>query len=147
MVFDVDEVIATTGFGTPLGDLRELGVRRSTRTGCRRRRRSGKARAVPGIFFAGATTQGQVGLRKYGFPNGSASVGGFRYNACVQAVEIGRRLGGSSPSGPEIAEDDVIPFLLEQATNEGALWRQPAHLARIVSFDPATESATRGSCR
>ena len=26
MVFDVDEVIATTGFGTPLGDLRELGV-------------------------------------------------------------------------------------------------------------------------
>ena len=32
-------------------------------------------------------------------------------------------------------EDEVVPFLLEQATNEGALWRQPAHLARIISFD------------
>ncbi len=89
---------------------------------------------MPGIFFAGATTQGQVGLRKYGFPTGSASVGGFRHNACVQAVEIGRRLGVEPPR-PEIQEDEVIPYLLEQVTNEGALWRQQSHLARVVSLD------------
>jgi hypothetical protein len=89
---------------------------------------------VPGIFFAGATTQGQAGLRKYGFPTGSASVGGFRHNASVQAVEIGRRLGVEPPR-PEIKEEDLVPYLLEQATLEGSLWRQQSHLARVVSLD------------
>jgi thioredoxin reductase len=134
MVFDVDEVIATTGFGTPLGDLRELGVTTFYKDRLPTQTPFWESSSVPGIFFAGAATQGQVGLRKYGFPNGSASVGGFRYNACVQAVEIGRRLG-IQPERPLLRQDEVASFLLEQATNEGALWRQPAHLARIVSFD------------
>ena len=81
MVFDVDEVIATTGFGTPLGDLRELGVTTFYKDRLPTQTPFWESSAVPGIFFAGAATQGQVGLRKYGFPNGSASVGGFRYNA------------------------------------------------------------------
>lgn len=134
MVFDVDEVIATTGFGTPLGDLRKLGVTTFYKDRLPTQTPFWESSTVPGIFFAGAATQGQVGLRKYGFPNGSASVGGFRYNACVQAVEIGRRLG-IEPERPEIPSGEVAAYLLEQATNEGALWRQPAHLARIVSFD------------
>ena len=134
MVFDVDEVIATTGFGTPLGDLRELGVTTFYKDRLPTQTPFWESSTVPGIFFAGAATQGQVGLRKYGFPNGSASVGGFRYNACVQAVEIGRRLG-IEPERRLIPEDEVVPYLLEQATSEGALWRQPAHLARIVTFD------------
>src|SRR5438034_10610482 len=75
-------------------------------------------------------------MRKYGFPTGSASVGGFRHNALVQAVEIGRRLG-IEPPRPELAEDDVVPYLLEQATFEAALWRQQSHLARTVSLDPS----------
>jgi hypothetical protein len=62
-------------------------------------------------------------------------VGGFRYNACVQAVEIGRRLG-IEPDRPVVAETRVVDYLLEQATNEGALWRQQAHLARILTLDP-----------
>ncbi len=134
MVFDVDEVIATTGFGTPLGDLRELGVETFYKDRLPTQTPFWESTSVPGIFFAGATTQGQAGLRKYGFPTGSASVGGFRHNACVQAVEIGRRLGVEPPR-PEIKEDEVIPYLLEQATLEGALWRQQAHLARVVSLD------------
>lgn len=134
MVFDVDEVIATTGFGTPLGDLRELGVTTFYKDRLPTQTPFWESTTVPGIFFAGAATQGQVGLRKYGFPNGSASVGGFRYNARVQAVEIGRRLG-IQPERPLVPEDQVVSYLLEQATFEGALWRQSAHLARIVSFD------------
>ena len=134
MVFDVDEVIATTGFGTPLGDLRELGVETFYKDRLPTQTPFWESTTVPGVFFAGATTQGQAGLRKYGFPTGSASVGGFRHNACVQAVEIGRRLGVEPPR-PELKEDDVIPYLLEQATLEGALWRQQAHLARVVSLD------------
>ena len=134
MVFDVDEVICTTGFGTPLGDLRELGVETFYKDRLPTQTPFWESATVPGIFFAGAPTQGQVGLRKYGFPTGSASVGGFRYNAIVQAVEIRRRLG-IEPARPEVAEDDVIPYLLEQATLEAALWRQQSHLARVVSLD------------
>jgi thioredoxin reductase len=135
MVFEVDEVIATTGFGTPLGDLRELGVKTFYKDRLPTQTPFWESSTVPGIFFAGAATQGQVGLRKYGFPNGSASVGGFRYNAVVQAVEIGRRLG-FEPERPLIPPAELADYLLEQATFEGALWRQPAHLARIVTFEP-----------
>jgi thioredoxin reductase len=136
MVFEADEVIATTGFGTPLGDLRELGVQTFYKDRLPTQTPFWESTTVPGIFFAGAATQGQVGLRKYGFPTGSASVGGFRYNACVQAVELGRRLG-IEPERPVLSESRVTDYLLEQATEEGALWRQQAHLARIVTFDPS----------
>jgi thioredoxin reductase len=134
MVFEVDEVIATTGFGTPLGDLRELGVETFYKDRLPTQTPFWESTTVPGIFFAGATTQGQVGLRKYGFPTGSASVGGFRHNANVQAAEIARRLGVELPR-PEIEEEDLIPYLLEQVTSEGALWRQQSHLARIITLD------------
>ena len=136
MVFEADEVIATTGFGTPLGDLRELGVQTFYKDRLPTQTPFWESTSVPGVFFAGAATQGQVGLRKYGFPTGSASVGGFRYNACVQAVEIGRRLG-IEPERPVLPESRVADYLLEQATDEGALWRQQAHLARILTLDPA----------
>jgi len=43
-----------------------------------------------------------------------------------------------APARPEIAADELIAYLLEQATFEGALWRQQAHLARVVSLDPST---------
>jgi len=136
MVFDVDDVIATTGFGTPLGDLRALGVDTFYKDRLPTQTAFWESTSAPGIFFAGAATQGQAGIRKYGFPTGSASVGGFRYNAGVQAVEIGRRLG-IEPPRPLLAEGDLIPYLLAQATFEGALWRQQAHLARIVGLDPS----------
>jgi thioredoxin reductase len=134
MVFDVDDVIATTGFGSPLGDLRELGVETFYKDRLPTQTAFWESATVPGIFFAGAATQGQAGMRKYGFPTGSASVAGFRFNAIVQAVEIGRRLG-IEPPRPQLEADAVVPYLLEQATFEAALWRQQAHLARIVSLD------------
>jgi hypothetical protein len=136
MVFDVDEVIATTGFGSPLGDLRELGVETFYKDRLPTQTPFWESTSVAGIFFAGAATQGQAGTRKYGFPTGSASVAGFRFNAMVQAVEIGRRLG-IEPHRPQLEADDVVPYLLEQTTFEGALWRQQAHLARVVSLDPS----------
>ena len=136
LVYDVDEVIATTGFGTPLGDLRALGVETFYKDRLPTQTAFWESTTVPGIFFAGAATQGQAGLRKYGFPTGSASVGGFRYNARVQAEELARRLG-AAPARPRLDEDEVVPYLLDQATFEGALWRQQAHLARVISLDPA----------
>ena len=98
MVFEVDEVIATTGFGHRLGDLRYLGVD----TFYKDRPADADAvlgeHTVPGIYFAGAATQGQAGMRKYGWPSHSASVGGFRFNAEVRArAHRGRSTSGCEP--------------------------------------------------
>lgn len=133
MVFDVDEVIATTGFETPLGDLRELGVGTFYKDRLPTLTPYWESTTVPGIFFAGAATQGQIGLRKYGFPSASASIGGFRFNAIVQAVYVARKFD-IEPERPAIAEDGVVSFLLEQATSSGPLWRQQSHLARILTY-------------
>jgi thioredoxin reductase len=133
MVFDVDEVIATTGFETPLGDLRDIGVSTFYKDRLPTQTPFWESTTVPGIFFSGAATQGQVGIRKYGFPTASASIGGFRFNAQVQAVHIARKFG-IEPERPQVAEKDVVPYLLEQATFEGALWRQQVHLARVLEY-------------
>jgi hypothetical protein len=134
-VYEVDEVIATTGFGTPLGDLPKLGVTTFYKDRLPTQNAFWESTSVPGIFFAGAATQGQVGLRKYGFPTGSASVGGFRFNAQVQAAHIVRRFG-IEPPRRELDSDGVVDFLLGEATNSGALWRQQGHLARVVTYGP-----------
>lgn len=135
VAFQVDEVIATTGFGTPLGDLRDLGVATFYKDRLPAQTPYWESTTVPGIYFAGATTQGQVGLRKYGFPTRSASVGGFRYNARVQAEHLARRFG-IRIDRPAIPADGVVDYLLREATSGPALWSQQAHLARVVSLDP-----------
>lgn len=134
LLFEVDEVIAATGFQTRLGDLRRMGLQTFYKDRLPAQTPFWESVSLPGIFFAGAPSQGQVGMRKHGIPTGSASVGGFRFNAQVQAVEIARRLG-IELERRLLDPDEVVDFLLEQATFEGALWRQPVHLARVVSFD------------
>lgn len=136
LVFTVDEVIATTGFQTPLGDLRELGVETFFKDRLPTQNAFWESTSIPGIFFAGATTQGQAGLRKYGYPSRSASVAGFRYNSTVQAFHIARRFGVEIPR-PQLRESDVIPFLLDVATRDPGIWSQQTHLARILSFEAA----------
>ena len=134
--FEVDEVIAATGFGTPLGDLRDLGVETFHKDRLPTQTPYWESTTVPGIFFAGAATQGQVGMRKYGWPSSSASIAGFRFNAQVQAAELARRLG-TEVERPALEPDQVVPFLLDRATHSGPLWRQASHLAQLVSLDPA----------
>ena len=134
--FDVDEVVATTGFATPLLDLRDLGVETFHKDRLPTQTPFWESTTVPGIFFAGAATQGQVGMRKYGWPSSSASIGGFRFNAKVQAAELARRLG-VEVERPELEPDGVVPFLLDRATRSAPLWRQASHLAHVVSLDPA----------
>ena len=134
LLFEVDEVIAATGFGAPLGDLRQLGLQTFYKDRLPAQTPFWESVSLGGVFFAGAPSQGQVGMRKHGIPTGSASVGGFRFNAQVQAREIARRLG-IEIERPVLNPEGLVDYLLEQATFEGALWRQPVHLARIISFD------------
>ena len=82
---EVDEVIAATGFSTPLLDLGKLGVRTVAQGRIPALTPFWESEAGSGIYFAGNATQGAAGLRKHGVGAASPAVHGFRYNARVMA--------------------------------------------------------------
>jgi thioredoxin reductase len=134
--FEVDEVIACTGFGVELRDLPKLGVATFYKDRLPTQSPYWESTSTPGIYFAGATTQGQAGMRKFGRPSGSASIGGFRYNAKVQARHIAQKHFGIAPPRPTVDRERVVSLLLREATTGGAVWRQMANLGRQVTWDP-----------
>ena len=85
---EVDEVIAATGFSTPLLDLGELGVRTVAQGRIPALTPFWESEAGSGIYFAGNATQGAPGLRKHGVGAASPAVHGFRYNARVMARHL-----------------------------------------------------------
>ena len=131
---EVDEVIAATGFATPLLDLGELGVRTVSQGRIPALTPFWESEPGSGIYFAGNTTQGAPGLRKHGVGAASPAVHGFRYNARVMA----RHLAGSHLGiqvREEHVESDLAPYLLEELTTAPELWAQKSYLARAVTFD------------
>lgn len=135
LTFEADRVVAATGFGTPLRDLPDLGVKAFHQGRLPSQTPYWESQSVPGIFFAGSITQGAIGLKKYGTPSNSAAVHGFRYNARVLAEHIATELG-RPPERERLDADGVIPFLLAEADRAPELWNQQSYLARVVSFDP-----------
>jgi thioredoxin reductase len=135
VVFDIDEVIACTGFATGLGDLRELGVQTFYKDRLPTQTPYWESATVPGIYFAGTASQGQAGMRKHGWPSHSASVGGFRFNAMVQARHIASAHFGIEVPRRELDPATVVDYLLEQATSDAAIWSQQSNLARQVTFE------------
>jgi len=131
---EVDEVIAATGFSTPLLDLGDLGVRTVAQGRIPALTPFWESEAGSGIFFAGNATQGAPGLRKQGVGSASPAVHGFRYNARVMARHLaGTKLGLDVPA--EHVEGDPVPYLLEEVTTAPELWTQKSYLARAVSAD------------
>ena len=136
MVFDVDRVIAATGFSTPLRDLPDLDVATFYQGRLPAQTAFWESASVPGIFFSGSITQGAIGLKKYGRPSSSAAVHGFRYNARVLARYLGETRFGTPAKRPSLRPEEVVPFLLAEATRGPELWHQQSYLARVVSFPP-----------
>ena len=130
--FEADEVIATTGFRTPLRDLPELGYDRE-----------GRAHpaltpfwesvSVPGIYFAGNATQGARGIGKRGLGASSSSVNGFRYNARVLAYHLAQRLG-MRVTRLRLPPHEIVPFVLHELSHAPELWIQKGYLARVLTF-------------
>jgi thioredoxin reductase len=136
LVFEVERVIAATGFTTPLLDLPDLGVTTFYQGRLPAQTPFWESTAVPGVFFAGSISQGHIGLKKYGRPGGGAAVHGFRYSARVMARHIAEtKFGLARPSGT-IDPDDVVPYLARETTSAPELWHQQNYLARVVAFDP-----------
>lgn len=135
LAFEVDDVIAATGFGTPLRDLPSIGVATFSQGRLPRMTAFWESATAPGIFFAGAITQGAIGLRKHGSAGNSAGVAGFRHNARVLAEHLAQTHFGARVSRPILGRDQVVSFLLSEATQAPELWNQQGYLARVVTLD------------
>jgi thioredoxin reductase len=135
VVFDADEVIAATGFSTPLLDLPDLGVATFYQGRLPAQTPFWESASIPGIYFAGSVSQGSIGLKKYGKTGNSAAVHGFRYNAGVLANHLAEERFDISLNKPTLRPDEVVPYLLDEATSGPELYNQPSYLARVVSFD------------
>jgi thioredoxin reductase len=136
MTFEVDDVIAATGFTSPLLDLPQLGVTTFGQSRLPVQSPFWESASVPGIYFAGTIMQGAQGLKKHGIPSNSGAVQGYRYNARVLARHLAEKHFGMAFDGRPVKVDDLIGFLLAEASHGPELWHQRSYLARIVSLKP-----------
>ncbi|HVR89231.1 MAG TPA: NAD(P)-binding domain-containing protein [Candidatus Limnocylindria bacterium] len=136
LVFEVDDVIATTGFSAPLRDLPALGASTFGRNADPAQTPFWESIGAPGIYFAGTITQGAPGLKKNGLPANSGAVHGARYNARVLARHLAQTYFGIDPARPALKKDDVLSYLLSEVTRAPELWHQKSYLARTVLVDP-----------
>ena len=136
MAFETDEVIAATGFVTPLRDLPDLGVATFGQSRLPAQTPYWESASVPGIFFAGTIGQGSKGLQKHGMPANSGAVHGARYNARCLAWHIARTRFGIDPGRPSLDPHGLADFVAAELTGGPEIWNQKAYLARIVGLDP-----------
>jgi thioredoxin reductase len=132
-----EEAIAATGFGTPLGDLPELGVATVAQGRIPALTPFWRSVSADGIYFAGNATQGAPGMKKHGVGSSSPAVHGFRYNARLLAEHLARELHGTRPPRRQFEPAELVPFLLRELSHAPELWAQKGYLARAVRFDPA----------
>lgn len=131
--FDVDDVIAATGFRTPLLDLPALGVMTISDGRVPALTPFWESVSVPGIYFAGNTTQGSPGLRKQGLSASNTSVNGFRYNARVLVRHLAETHFGMEPPHRPVEPGELVPYLLRELAHAPELWIQKGYLCRVVS--------------
>ena len=138
MRFEVDEVIAATGFVTPLLDLPDLGVTTFGQSRLPAQTPYWESASLPGVFFAGTIGQGSPGLKKHGLPSNSGAVHGARYNARLLARHIAATRSTSAPpiARPAVAPDGLVDWLVSALASSPELFHQRAYLARVVSLDP-----------
>jgi hypothetical protein len=132
---EADDVIAATGFVTPLRDLPDLGVKTFGQSRLPAQTPFWESATVDGIFFAGTITQGAAGLKKHGIPSNSGAVQGYRYNARVLARHLAETKFGVPATRERLDPASVVPYLLQQVSNGPELWHQRAYLARVINLD------------
>jgi thioredoxin reductase len=137
LTFEVDDVIAATGFVTPLLDLPALGVTTFGQSRLPAQTPYWESASVPSLYFAGTISQGAGGLKKHGLPSNSGAVHGARYNARVLARHIGRMHHGIEPQRPVVEAAALVDTLARDLAASPELWHQRAYLTHVYSVDPA----------
>ena len=130
-----DDVIAATGFVTPLRDLPALGVATFGQSRLPAQTPFWESATLPGIFFAGTISQGAAGLKKHGIPSNSGAVQGYRYNARVLARHLAETKFGIPATRERIDAAALIPYLLEEVSHGPELWHQRAYLSLVINLD------------
>ena len=136
---EVDDVIAATGFTTPLLDLPGLGVRTVSQGRIPALTPFWESAAGSGIYFAGNATQGAPGLRKHGVGASSPAVHGFRYNARVMATHLAETHLGVEAPRERVDPERLVPYLLGEVSSAPELWAQKSYLARAVAANGTSE--------
>jgi thioredoxin reductase len=134
--FDVDDVIAATGFQPPTLDLAKLGVVTFGRNHLPALTPFWESVSLKGVYFAGTVSRAAGGLKKNGIPSNSGGVGGHRYNARVLARHLARTHFGVELPRPELRAEAVVPFLLGELDHGPEMWHQRSYLSRVVSVTP-----------
>jgi thioredoxin reductase len=142
--FEVDDVIAATGFTSPLRDLPDLGVATFGQSRLPAQTPFWESATAPGVYFAGTIMQGSMGLRKHGIPSNSGAVQGYRYNARVLARHLAVKRLGMQLAHPRLEAAEIVPLLLSEASRGPELWHQRSYLARVVTLDPAVGISDEG---
>ncbi|MGH7761893.1 MAG: NAD(P)-binding domain-containing protein [Candidatus Dormibacteraceae bacterium] len=144
MRFEVDDVIAATGFVAPLLDLPELGVSTFGQSRVPTQTPFWESTTQPGVYFAGTIMQGAQGMRKHGIPSNSGAVQGYRYNARVLARHLAESRFGLRLERPRLEPTEIVAFLLTEASQGPALWHQRSYLARVLGLDPSVGITDEG---
>lgn len=131
--FEVDDVIAATGFQPPSRDLDKLGVVTFGRNHLPALTPFWESVSVKGIYFAGTVSRAAGGLKKNGIPSNSGGVGGHRYNGRILAKHVARTHFGVALDRPELRAQDVATFLLHELDHGPEMWHQRSYHCRVVS--------------
>ncbi len=133
MTFEVDDVIAATGFRPPSLDLPALGVVTYGRNRLPALTPFWESVSVKGLYFAGTVSRAAAGLKKNGIPSNSGGVGGHRYNARILAKHVARTHFGAVLPRPELEPEELVPFLLHELDHGPEMWHQRSYHCRVVS--------------
>ncbi len=135
LAIEVDEVIAATGFTTPLQDLPALGCAVAGQSRLPVQTPWWESATLPGVFFAGTITQGARGLRRHGVPSNSGAVHGARYNARMLARHIARTRFGIELERQVLPRATAIDLIARELTESPELFHQRGYLARVLTPD------------
>src|SRR5204863_530628 len=111
LVFEVDDVIAATGFVAPLRDLPQLGVSVFGQSRLPAQTPYWESATLPGVYFAGTLMQASLGLKRHGIPSNSGAVQGYRYNARVLARHLAESRFGVTLERPAVNAGGVVTAL------------------------------------
>jgi hypothetical protein len=135
LAIEADDVIAATGFVTPILDLPEIGCSISGRTRLPLVTPWWESTTLPGVYFAGTIGQAAKGLVKHGVPANSGAVHGARYNAMVLAQRIATTRFGRVPARPPVRAERLVDTIATELAGAPELWHQRAYLARVFTMD------------
>jgi hypothetical protein len=132
LVLEADDVIAATGFRSPLRDLPELGVATVLEGRLAALTPFWESVSVPGVYFAGNATQAAQGLRKHGVASVSGMVCGFRYNARILARHLAETVCGIAIEKQLVPSERAVPYLVAELDHAPELSIQKGYLARVL---------------